>query len=58
MKYLINDNCIKCGVCAAECPQECIERGDDKYVIDKEECIGCGVCAGVCPVEAVVEDSE
>ena len=58
MKYVINDDCIRCGVCAAECPQDCIHDGDDHYQIDKEACIGCGACAGVCPVEAIHEDAE
>ena len=34
MAYIINDACISCGACEAECPVECISAGDDKYVID------------------------
>ncbi len=34
MAYIINDACISCGACEAECPVECISSGDDKYVID------------------------
>ena len=34
MAYVINDECISCGVCADECPVEAISEGDDKYVID------------------------
>ena len=45
MAYMINDACISCGACEAECP-------DDKYVIDANTCIECGSCAGVCPVDA------
>jgi len=52
MAYQINDNCIKCGACAAACPVDCISEGDEKYIIDKDICIECGSCAGVCPVEA------
>ena len=36
MAYKINDNCISCGACAANCPVECISQGDTKYVIDPE----------------------
>ena len=50
MAYMINDACISCGACEAECPVECISSGDDKYVIDANPCIECG--AGVCPVDA------
>ena len=52
MAYIINDACISCGACEAECPVECISSGDDKYVIDANTCIECGSCAGVCPVDA------
>jgi ferredoxin len=52
--YVINDECISCGVCADECPVEAISEGEDKYVIDPELCTDCGACADVCPVEAPV----
>lgn len=52
MAYIINDDCIKCGVCAGECPVECITEGDAKYEINADECIDCGNCANVCPVDA------
>lgn len=52
MAYKINDDCISCGTCAAECPVGAISEGDGKYVIDPDKCIECGACAGVCPVEA------
>ena len=56
MAYKINDNCISCGACAANCPVECIAEGDSKYIIDEERCISCGSCAGVCPVDAPEEE--
>ena len=56
MAYIINDNCIACGVCVSECPVDCIAEGDPKYVIDKDTCIDCGACAGVCPVDACVSE--
>ena len=52
MAYRINENCIKCGACAASCPASCISEGEDKYVINEDECISCGTCSGVCPVDA------
>lgn len=52
MAYKINDECISCGVCEAECPVEAISAGDDKYVIDADLCTDCGACADVCPVDA------
>ena len=53
MAYVIDDTCIACGACAAECPEECISEGDNGiYVIDTEKCIECGNCKNVCPVGA------
>ena len=53
MAYVIDDTCIACGACAAECPEECISEGDQGiYVIDAEKCIECGSCKNVCPVGA------
>ena len=52
MAYFINDDCISCGACVAECPVDCISEGDGKYVIDGSQCIDCGSCSAVCPVDA------
>ena len=52
MAYIIGDECVACGACADNCPQECISEGDGKYVIDADSCIECGACADTCPVEA------
>lgn len=55
MAYVIGDNCVACGACAADCPVEAISEGDGKFVIDADTCIECGACAGSCPVEAISE---
>ncbi len=52
MAFVISDDCIASGACAAECPVEAISGGDGKYVIDADACISCGACADACPVEA------
>lgn len=52
MAYTINDSCISCGACAADCPVDAISEGEGKYIIDPEKCIDCGACAGACPVDA------
>ncbi|MFW5899746.1 MAG: NADH-ubiquinone oxidoreductase-F iron-sulfur binding region domain-containing protein [Desulfovermiculus sp.] len=46
--------CTGCGVCARQCPQECIS-GEDKepHVIDASRCIRCGICLESCKFGAV-----
>ena len=54
MAYTIDDSCIACGACLADCPVEAISEGD-VYTIDADTCIDCGVCAGNCPTGAIKE---
>ena len=52
MAYVISDDCISCGACAAGCPVEAISEGAAHYEINADVCVDCGACAGVCPVGA------
>ncbi len=54
MPRRIDDSCIACGACQAECPVDCIYEGDI-YRIDEDVCIDCGACEAVCPVDAISE---
>ncbi|MBP1532278.1 MAG: 4Fe-4S binding protein, partial [Alphaproteobacteria bacterium] len=48
------DICIKCGICAMECPKKIIIKEDGDFpLIQFDKCIGCGKCAGACPVKAI-----
>jgi ferredoxin len=53
MAYVITDECVECGACVPECPEEAISEGEP-YVIDPELCSDCGTCAEVCPTEAII----
>lgn len=53
MAYKINDTCISCGACEAECPTGSISQGDSQFEIDASSCIDCGACEGVCPTGAI-----
>ena len=62
MAYKITEECVACGSCELECPNQAISEGDNIYVIDPDKCTECvGVhksskCAEICPVEAPVPD--
>lgn len=43
--------CTKCGVCAAECPVQAIDKENPKKV-DEKVCISCMRCISVCPHSA------
>lgn len=62
MATMISEECINCGACEPECPNEAISEGDDIYVIDPSRCTECvghhdeEQCAAVCPVDCCVPD--
>lgn len=53
MAFVITDECLSCGSCAAQCPAEAISMGDFHYEIDTEKCMECGACAAQCPAGAI-----
>jgi len=64
MAYKITEECINCGACEPECPNEAISEGDPVYVIDAARCTECvgayasSRCAEVCPVDCCVPDPD
>ncbi len=52
MPYVITDECIACGACEPDCPNQAISEGDTIYVIDESKCDACGTCAENCPTGA------
>ena len=62
MATMITADCINCGACEPECPNNAISQGDPVYVIDPllcTECVGFHdyeACAAVCPVDVCVTD--
>jgi ferredoxin len=62
MALIINDECIACDACVAECPNDAISEGDPIYIIDPNLCTECigffeePQCVEVCPVDSIVPD--
>src|SRR5688500_440818 len=62
MATTITSECINCGACEPECPNNAISQGDPIYVIDPllcTECVGFHdfeARAAVCPVDCCVTD--
>ena len=48
------NNCIQCGYCIAECPQDAIFFDEDgKIAIDRDKCGRCMTCVNVCTANAL-----
>lgn len=64
MALLINEECVNCGVCEPECPNDAISEGEDLYVIEWTKCTEClghhdePQCIEVCPVDCIVKDPD
>ncbi len=62
MAYYITEDCISCGACEPECPNQAIREGGTIYIINPERCTECvgsftsSRCAEVCPVDACHPD--
>jgi ferredoxin len=62
MATMITVECINCGACEPECPNQAIRQGEDIFVIDPQLCTECvgfheqEACAAVCPVDCCIPD--
>jgi ferredoxin len=60
---MITDECIACGACITECPNEAISEGEP-YVINPDLCTECvgffdtPQCQEVCPVDCIIADPD
>ena len=64
MATMILDECIGCGACLPECPNQAIFEGEEIYFIKSERCTECvgfhdeEACAAVCPVDVCLPNPD
>ena len=64
MAYKISEDCISCGACEVECPNQAISEAETIYVVNADKCTECvgahesSKCAEVCPVDACAPDPD
>lgn len=60
MAYMITEDCINCGACDPECPNDALSEGNPVYVIDPNLCTECvgyydePQCISICPVDCII----
>jgi ferredoxin len=60
MAMKILEECINCGACEPECPNEAIDQADPIYLIHAEKCTECvgaydkPQCVEVCPIDGCI----
>ena len=64
MSVTITQQCITCGACEWECPNEAISPGAPRPVVNEQRCTECygffgeSQCVVVCPAAAIVVQPE
>ena len=55
MPAVVNrEECVSCGTCVEECPEEAITLDDEEIaVVDAEKCTECKSCIEVCTGNAI-----
>lgn len=51
--FSVDDNCIKCGICVKNCPENNINFGKDKNIRFSNKCMLCCRCIHNCPKNAI-----
>ncbi|MEF3255579.1 MAG: DUF362 domain-containing protein, partial [Deferribacterales bacterium] len=52
--FILQDSCIKCGLCMKSCPASALEYKNNNFTILDKRCIECFCCHEVCESDAIV----
>ena len=56
ISYEITEKCIGCGMCAKNCPANCIVgEKKSRHVIEQNKCLKCGQCEKTCKFGAIIK---
>lgn len=64
MALMIGTECMSCGLCIEECPNDAISKSIPVYVIDSELCTECvgsfdePQCVMVCPLDVIIPNPD
>lgn len=56
--FVVQEDCVGCGVCRKNCAHSAITITDKKAFIDENKCVGCGRCIASCFKDAIVSPSD
>lgn len=51
--FSVDDNCVKCGICIKNCPQNNISFDKNKNIRFSNKCMMCTRCIHICPKNAI-----
>ena len=54
MAYVIEEECVSCGLCVEACPEHCITEADATFAVHADRCTDCGDCVPACPIDCIV----
>lgn len=50
---ILDDRCVRCGVCIGNCPARALKKVNGRVRAEQARCIGCYCCAEVCEKRAI-----
>lgn len=62
MALMIGSECMSCGLCIEECPNDAIYESSPVYIIDPDLCTECEgffdkpQCVSVCPLDIIIRN--